>query len=205
MAAPKQLGQLRSRQLRRAQYAPSVGNLRINAINARRVDPWILFVSLGLFWRWELTCGFCKNHFQKVQPSAWSTAGCPVCGSRNLASRAPVPLGCRTSAGNLSRSRPQTRVDRRDATRLQFWHSHIESAKRRDRRAQTGSAGPATRSSTEAPGPGRACSGIGSRSVDGPPPSQEGSHLGHRHRGRPRRSSARWAIASSSSRPRARR
>lgn len=60
----------------------------MNAIDARlltRFRDLIWIVRLG---RWELTCGFCKERFQRLQFLVWSTAVCPYCGTRNLL---PVP------------------------------------------------------------------------------------------------------------------
>jgi len=65
-----------------------VGTLRVNAIDARWIDRWLLVVTLGMFWRWELTCGFCRTRFRKDKFVAGDSAECPVCGTRNLL---PVP------------------------------------------------------------------------------------------------------------------
>jgi rRNA maturation endonuclease Nob1 len=47
-----------------------------------------MFLSAGILARWELTCGFCKTRFRKIQPLAWDGSVCPACGTRNLL---PVP------------------------------------------------------------------------------------------------------------------
>jgi hypothetical protein len=66
-----------------------VAQLKVNAINAR-FEGAVLGLLLGMARsaRWDVTCGFCKERFRKVQFLAWSTAVCPFCGARNLL---PVP------------------------------------------------------------------------------------------------------------------
>lgn len=66
-----------------------MGQLKVNAINARLQDGLLgLLLGMARSARWELTCGFCKERFRKVQYLASSTAVCPYCGTRNLL---PVP------------------------------------------------------------------------------------------------------------------
>jgi rRNA maturation endonuclease Nob1 len=68
---------------------PAVGQLKVNAINARLETGLRGFLfSMIRGARWELTCGFCKERFSRVQPIFWSSAVCPYCGTRNLL---PVP------------------------------------------------------------------------------------------------------------------
>ena len=66
-------------------YPAAVGQLRLNAINAQ-LETGLVGLLLGMIRgaRWELTCGFCKERFRKVQFMVFSTAVCPYCGTRNL-------------------------------------------------------------------------------------------------------------------------
>ena len=61
----------------------------MNAIDARIQGGLaaVLFAILASF-RWELTCGFCKIRFKKLQLFGLSSAICPYCGTQNLL---PVP------------------------------------------------------------------------------------------------------------------
>ena len=66
-----------------------MGVLKVNAVDARFQAGFLgLLLSVAMFARWDLGCGFCKERFRTIQPMAWSTAVCPYCRTRNLL---PVP------------------------------------------------------------------------------------------------------------------
>ena len=121
--------------------------------------------------------------------SGWQAPAVRSSRRRRWAARRSSSSPLAESARHDCRSRappPRGRLDTGEATPLQCWHSHIESAKRRDRRrgrwtvhrvgtsrrAQHTGAGSADAS---------AC-GNGIRSVDGDSAVTGGLHLGHRHR-----------------------
>lgn len=59
--------------------------LKVRAIDARlESGPLGLLLSLIRGARWELTCGFCKERFRKIQYIFTGFADCPYCGTRNL-------------------------------------------------------------------------------------------------------------------------
>lgn len=61
--------------------------LEVEAINPVRLG-W-LPSSLGIFGRWEVTCGFCRTRFARYAwelmiGSRMSWVACPACGTHNL-------------------------------------------------------------------------------------------------------------------------
>jgi rRNA maturation endonuclease Nob1 len=63
----------------------AVGQLRVQAINARMETGWLGFAfALIRGMRWNLTCGFCKRPFRKNVYMISTSAVCPYCGTRNL-------------------------------------------------------------------------------------------------------------------------
>jgi DNA-directed RNA polymerase subunit RPC12/RpoP len=61
-----------------------VGQLTVNAIGARYVGRFLDFRWLLQGAKWELTCGFCKEHFTATAWSDYGAMECPDCGTRNL-------------------------------------------------------------------------------------------------------------------------
>lgn len=62
-----------------------MAQLKVRAIDPRlETGPLGLLLSLIRGARWELTCGFCKERFGKVQLLFMGFSDCPYCGARNL-------------------------------------------------------------------------------------------------------------------------
>jgi len=65
-----------------------MGLLSVEAIGARFVGRFLDFRWLLQGAPWELTCGFCREHFKTTVYSDYGAAQCPFCGTRNLL---PIP------------------------------------------------------------------------------------------------------------------
>ena len=62
-----------------------MGQLEMPAIDAR-MEAGVRGFLLGLIRgaSWELTCGFCRQRFRRLQYSVRTSIDCPFCGTRNV-------------------------------------------------------------------------------------------------------------------------
>jgi hypothetical protein len=67
------------------------GMLTVEAINPVLLSGWRSLIWMIRGAKWELTCGFCRTHFQSYAPMVASYIDCPSCGTRNRLSSAGWP------------------------------------------------------------------------------------------------------------------